>query len=201
MSTLGLSWDRKDLQSSLWHEGSFFFQEANSQLQHAASSCPTWDQTRTPCTGSAESQSLDHQGSPAPALFAQNKNTGPPWISKRNKLNLAGHIIASYHPFCLWVKFLESQVHPHCLDLPSAFPASDLSARPRCGPFLSASADTQDQPFFPPWTSVLSFCDIALSWERHRHIDNMDLPSCPALAGGFFTTEPPGNPLQGLFQL
>ena len=27
------------------------------------------------------------------------------------------------------------------------------------------------------------------------------LPACPALAGGFFTTEPPGKPMMGLVPL
>ena len=43
--------------SQLWHVGLF-------QLQHVESSSLTRDQTRAPSIGSAESQPLDHQGSP-----------------------------------------------------------------------------------------------------------------------------------------
>ena len=48
--------------SQLRHVGSWAAHE-NSQLGYVGSSSPIRDWTRAPCTGSEESQALDHQGS------------------------------------------------------------------------------------------------------------------------------------------
>ena len=59
----GLSCNMQDLQ--LWH--------ANSQLWHVGSNSLTRDRTWAPCIGSAESQPLDHQGSPRIKVLNFNK--------------------------------------------------------------------------------------------------------------------------------
>ena len=53
----------QDLQSSLWHERSFFF-FSSFQLWHVGSSSLSRDQVQAPCIGSPESQPLNLQGSP-----------------------------------------------------------------------------------------------------------------------------------------
>ena len=69
--------------SSLWHTGSLFLVAAyrlpSSSMRtlscgmHAGSSSPTRDQTWAPCIGSAESYSVDHQGSPWTMCFKMSK--------------------------------------------------------------------------------------------------------------------------------
>ena len=47
----------------------YLFGCSGSQLQHVGSSSLTRDRTWAPCTGSSESQPLDHQGSPISITF------------------------------------------------------------------------------------------------------------------------------------
>ena len=50
--------------------------KTGSQLQHMGSSSLTGDRTWAPCTGSSESQPLDHQGIPWDVFLWQRKRAG-----------------------------------------------------------------------------------------------------------------------------
>ena len=50
----------------------YLFGCIRSQLRHTGSSFLIGDQTQAPCIGRAESQPLDHQGSPSKILFFSN---------------------------------------------------------------------------------------------------------------------------------
>ena len=77
----------------------YLFGCPRSQLQHVGSSSLTRDQTWAPCTGSLQSQALDHQGRPLKFFF--------------NILHMAGGILVPQPVIKLMPPTLEAQSLNH----------------------------------------------------------------------------------------
>ena len=105
LAALGLSCSMQDLQ----------LQHSNTQLQHVGSSSLMRDQTQAPCTGRAESQPLDHQGS-----------AHTPFLKKLEKKQISFGVDVSLWQkmfysrktscYCFWLVALKCSKHCNVLD-------------------------------------------------------------------------------------